>query len=236
MTGPAPLTAPLGDQGLPGWLRPLAAAVQEVPAERLSPIRPPLPGTAGVRESAVLVLFGEGEHGPDLLITERSHDLRSHAGQPAFPGGEVDPQDEGPISAALREAAEETGVDPAGVQVFAVLPELYLPPARFLVTPVLGWWFRPVPVHVVNPAEVASVHRVPLATLADPANRLLLRHPSGYVGEAFSVVNLLVWGFTAGIIARLVELGGWERSWDRNRVQDLPEDIRRTTGYRAWNQ
>ena len=65
--------------------------------------------------------------------------------------------------------------------------------------------------------------RVPLAALADPANRLRVRHPSGYVGPAFVVAGLLVWGFTGGILSALLDLGGWARPWDTNRTLGLGE-------------
>src|SRR5690606_3840127 len=86
-----------------------------------------LPPPSGGRPSAVLVLFGEGERGPELLLQQRASSLRAHAGQPSFPGGAVDPEDgdpegEGPLRTALREAREETGLDPAGVRIFATLP------------------------------------------------------------------------------------------------------------------
>ena len=67
-----------------------------------SRFRPP---PEGGRQSAVLMLFGDGPEGPELLFIERAWTLRSHAGQPAFPGGALDPEDEGPVAAALREAA-----------------------------------------------------------------------------------------------------------------------------------
>jgi hypothetical protein len=137
----------------------------------------------------------------------------------------VDPGDDGVVEAALREAVEETGLDPAGVDVFGTLPALFLPVSDFVVTPVLGWWREPSPVGVVDPAEVASVHRVLLADLLDPANRFLVSHPSGYVGAAFGVGDLLVWGFTAGLLDRLLRLAGWERPWDRTRVEELPADL-----------
>jgi 8-oxo-dGTP pyrophosphatase MutT (NUDIX family) len=212
---------------LPAWLRPLAAAAVDVRPEQLSRFLPP---AEGGRESAVLMLFGErapgtGWDGADVLLIERAHDLRSHAGQVAFPGGAVDPGDDGVVEAALREAVEETGLDPAGVDVFGTLPALFLPVSDFVVTPVLGWWREPSPVGVVDPAEVASVHRVLLADLLDPANRFLVSHPSGYVGAAFGVGDLLVWGFTAGLLDRLLRLAGWERPWDRTRVEELPADL-----------
>ena len=215
---------------LPSWLRPLAEALPQVRAEQLSAFLPP---ESGGRRSAVLILFGEGPHGPDVLYIERAATLRSHAGQPAFPGGAQDEEDDGPVAAALREAAEEVGLDPAGVEVIGSLPDLFLPPSGFVVTPVVAWWRDPHDVHPVDQAEVAAVARVPLAELADPANRLRVTHPSGFLGPAFEVGGMLVWGFTAGLTDRLLALGGWERPWDTSRLRELdPETValaRRTT-------
>lgn len=208
----------------PDWLRPLVAAAQQASAGELS--RHGAPEGVRGRESAVLLLFGEAEGGePDVLLIERAHTLRSHAGQPAFPGGGVEPGDGGPVSAALREAAEETGLDPSGVHVLAVLPTLWLPPSSNLVTPVVGWWRVPTPVRVADPAEVASVHRVRLADLVNPDNRLLVHHPSGYLGPAFTVNGLVVWGFTAGILSAVLDAAGLSRPWDRSRVEPLAADV-----------
>jgi 8-oxo-dGTP pyrophosphatase MutT (NUDIX family) len=214
---------PATDGQVPGWLTSLAreAAEMAFPA----PMRPP-PG--GGRPSAVLILFGNGPAGPDLLLVQRSPLLRRHAGQPAFPGGAIDETDGGPVAAALREAAEEAGVDPSGVQVLEVLPELFIPRSGFSVTPVLAWWRHPAPVEPGDPAEITSVARVPIADLADPANRLMTRYPSGVAGPAFRVGGMLVWGFTAMIVDRLLAIGGWERPWDRGSAEDLPPDVLRT--------
>ncbi len=205
---------------LPQWLLPLAAACADLSSEDLTRFPPP---DEGGRDAAVLVLLGESKVGPDVLIIERAHDMRSHAGQPAFPGGAVDPDDAGAVAAALREAAEETGLDVNGVEVVAELPPLWLPPSGFVVTPVLGWWRAPSPVAVVDPAEVAAVHRVPIEELADPRNRWRVRHPSGWIGPAFGVRGLVVWGFTAGLLDRLMTLAGWAKPWDTTRLSDLPE-------------
>lgn len=221
---PAPVPVPeeidVSTDGLPGWLDPVLRALETVEAAKLSRFLPPEDG--GGRQAAVLILFGEGERGPELLLMERAGSLRSHAGQPSFPGGALDPQDgdpagAGPLRAALREAQEETGLDPRGVQVFGVLPKLYIPVSGFVVTPVLGWWRDPSPVAVVDPAETARVFTVPVADLTDPANRAMAVHPRGHTGPAFMVESALVWGFTAGVIDRILHYAGWERPWDVTR-------------------
>jgi 8-oxo-dGTP pyrophosphatase MutT (NUDIX family) len=207
-------TAP-GDA--PAWLTALAGAARQmtVPDE----LRPP---PHGGRPSAVLILFGAGPAGPDVLLIQRAPWLRSHAGQPAFPGGSIDPADNGPVGAALREAAEEARVDPAGVEVLTVLPDLYIPRSGFAVTPVLAWWRRPSLVGPGDPAEVSSVARVPVAELASPANRVIIRYPSGHDGPAFRAAGMLVWGFTALLVDRLLALGGWERPWRDGAAAEQP--------------
>jgi 8-oxo-dGTP pyrophosphatase MutT (NUDIX family) len=208
---------PRRDDDLPPYLQRLVDTADDLPLRH----RMPEP-SASARRSAVLILFGEGPGGPDLLLIEKSPHLRSHAGQPAFPGGGVDPGDDYPVGTALREAEEEAGVDPDGVRVVATLPELYLPPSDRLVVPVVAWWDDPREVSVGDPREVARVARVPLADLADPAHRFRIRHPSGYVGPAFGVADMVVWGFTAGLLDAILEATGLARPWDATDVRPLP--------------
>ncbi|MFI1828384.1 NUDIX hydrolase [Streptomyces sp. NPDC020412] len=222
--GPPAPDVTLSTSGLPPWLNPVVKVLDTVQGRQLSRFLPPESG--GGRQSAVLILFGEGAAGPELLLMERAGSLRSHAGQPAFPGGALDPEDgdpntTGPLRAALREAQEETGLDPAGVQLFGALPRLYIPVSSYVVTPVLGWWRTPSPVGAVDPAETARVFTVPVADLTDPANRATAVHPLGHNGPAFLVESALVWGFTAGVIDRIIHFAGWERPWDRTRQVPL---------------
>jgi len=208
--------------GLPEYLQRLIEQAEDLPLRHRMP-----QATATARRSAVLILFGEGPSGPDLLLIEKSAHLRSHAGQPAFPGGGVDPEDDFPVGTALREAWEEAGIDPSHVRVVATLQELFLPPSNRLVVPVVGWWDDPRDVAVGDPDEVARVARVPLAELVDPANRYRLRHPLGYVGPAFCVADMEVWGFTAGLLDAILEAAGLARPWDTSDVRPIsPERLR----------
>lgn len=222
MTGAGAVEAkPAAVSNLPGWLQPLASAAATITPSMLSHSLPAPPAAA--RTSAVLMLFGEQAHGPDLVLIERAHTLRSHPGQVAFPGGATDPDDDGPVATALREAHEEVGLDADGVDVIGVLPPLWVPPSNFAVTTVLGWWHTPGHVSAVDPVEVAAVLRVPVAELLDPDRRFTVRHPSGWRGPAFEVGNgLLLWGFTAGVVSRLFAHAGWERPWDESRERPLP--------------
>ena len=201
--------------GLPRWLEPIAQAVKGVKAKDLTQF---VPMQGRGTHSAVLVLFGEHK---DILIIERATDSSVHSGQPAFPGGRVEDFDQSASEAALREAHEETGVNPGGVTIFAQLPDLWIPVSDYVVSPVLGWWHESGKVGPRDAREVASVHRIPIADFVNPHNRVRIRHPSGYVGDAFEVNNLLVWGFTGGLLSTLFELSGWSVPWDRDRVREL---------------
>ncbi|CAN5395954.1 CoA pyrophosphatase [soil metagenome] len=201
--------------GLPDWLRPVEQAARAITVHDLT--RYMVPEDADARRSAVLMLFGEGEHGPDLLLTERAHTMRSHPGQVSFPGGRLD-DGETMVEAALREAWEETGLDPDAVEVFAELPELWLPPSNSAVVPILAWWRHPSPVWVRSPDEVHAVYRVPLSELRDATHRITVTGPSGWRSPGFLIGDdhdVILWGFTGGIIARLFEFLGW--------IDDLPD-------------
>lgn len=182
------------------------------------------------RRAGVLVLFGVLDAEPalhpcaavpadlDLLLVVRASGLRDHAGEIAFPGGGVEEQDTSIEATALREAWEETGLDPDGVQVLGRLPAVPTV-SRFEVTPVVGWWRDPSPVRVVDEGESAAVFRVPVADLVDPANRctsVLRRGSQVFRMPAFQLPQGLLWGFTAAIVAGLLDELGWSEPWDES--------------------
>jgi len=207
----------------PDWMRPLLDGVEKAEARDLSRFVPPPDGSG--RHSAVLILLSSRSDSVDdaeVVLLQRSATLRNHAGQVAFPGGAADPEDASSAATALREAEEEVGLKPDTVDVLAELPDLFLPVSSFVVTPVIAHWREPHPVGVVDTAEVAAVEVAPLAQLRDPANRFTVRHPRG-ISPGFEVAGLFVWGFTGGLIDRLLNLAGWELPWDRSRTRQLPQ-------------
>lgn len=200
-------------------------------------------GGLAVRKSAVLLLFGSLDAVPaatplgavppelDVLLLRRSTTLSHHPGQIAFPGGGVEPGDCSPFATAVREAAEETGLEPEGVTDLGPLTTALIPNSGNLVTPVLAWWHKASPL-VPDGTETADVFRVPVGELLDPARRgvSILNHsgtrftgPMFVLGPQFG--GHIVWGFTAMILSRLFDELGWTIPWDRSRVKSVTSSI-----------
>lgn len=229
----------------PAWLRPLVDNADKMPNayQRRLPadIRRMVTAanaeadiTGHQRDAAVLVLFsgppsqqaGDLPESADLLVTVRASTLRHHAGQAAFPGGAVDPGDSGPVATALREANEETGIDPRRVHPLTVLQKVFIAPSGFQVVPVLAYSEDPGPVGVVDPAETAVVARVPLRAFINPANRLMVYRDARsrrWAMPAFRLNEMLVWGFTAQVISAMLDVAGWAQPWDDTEVRGLDE-------------
>ena len=233
----------------PSWLRPLVDNIDEIPdayRRRLPPdVLAMVTGAWAEaakrssrrvdREAAVLVLFSGPESGPadgsipddaDLLLTVRASTLRDHAGQAAFPGGASDPTDDGPVSTALREAHEETGIDLSRVHPLATLARTFIAPSQFEVVPILAYSPDPGPVAVVDETETAIVSRVPVRAFINPANRLTVyRGDLGqrWAGPAFLLNQMLVWGFTGQVISAVLDVAGWAKPWDTDDVRELDD-------------
>ena len=167
----------------------------------------------GVPAAVLLALSPvDGKDDLDLVLVRRPDSMRTHAGQVGLPGGAVDPGDPDGIAAALREADEEVGLEPASVRVLGSLDRSYIPVSNFDVLPVVGLWDGRAPLRP-NPAEVAGILRPTLRQLADPANHGTmpleeLVGDAGLRGRApdlaspvFWVDGVIVWGFTAGLLS-----------------------------------
>jgi len=193
-----------------------------------------------VRKAAVLILLSEpgagtllaepaslASSGVDVVLTERSATLRSHPSQVAFPGGGLDPGERA-IDAALREANEEVGLNPALVKILGTLPPSQVNASSFDVTAVVGTWAGNERLSVVDPGEVASVHRVSIDELAAPENRFSATLPMGYRGPAFTADGLFIWGFTAHLLNDVLDLGGWAQPWDEYHEIEVPPRLWRS--------
>jgi 8-oxo-dGTP pyrophosphatase MutT (NUDIX family) len=158
------------------------------------------------RPAAVLAPIQERPDGDYLILTLRAENLSSHSGQVAFPGGSVDPGDDGPVATALRETEEEIGVDPGHVRVLGQLDQV-VAGYNFLVTPFVGlipypYEFRP------DPGETAAVFSVPVAALLRQEAltvdiRLSRRSEPIY---HFQYREWDIWGATARMVKQLLEL------------------------------
>lgn len=229
----------------PAWLKPLvdnADAVKKayrrrVPAELLAVVtaaNAKAAITGARRDAAVLALFsgppdsatGGLPDDADLLVTVRASTLRHHAGQAAFPGGAADPEDEGPIDTALREAKEETGIDTGRLQPLVTLEKMFIPPSGFHVVPVLAYSPDPGPVAVVDESETAIVARVPVRAFINPENRLMVYRKENtrrLAGPAFLLNEMLVWGFTGQVISAMLDVAGWSLPWNTDDVRELDD-------------
>lgn len=157
--------------------------------------------------AAVLLLLRDRPQGLTLLLTRRTESLRDHPGQIGFPGGRIDPEDTGPLGAALREAREELGVEPALIEVAGYLAA-HPVVTGFAVTPVVG--FLPADCTLQpDPGEVAEVFEVPLAFFADPGNLHTALWPVAAVELRVCEYRYgahRIWGATAGMIEKFINL------------------------------
>lgn len=181
----------------------------------------------GFRRAAVLMLFtptaqlaSAGQPAPpvalrdtDVFLVQRSPLLRHHPGQIALPGGSIDPGDDGPVAAALRETEEETGIAADQVEVLGELPPVLVPISSFVVTPVLGWAPAVRPAPVLETEEVLHTLRAPVDELIDPRARATV-WMGGHGSSGFRVPTGWVWGFTGNLLDHLFTQLGWTRDWD----------------------
>jgi 8-oxo-dGTP pyrophosphatase MutT (NUDIX family) len=171
----------------------------------LDPVMWEKAGVKATKPAAVLIPVVERSQ-PGVLLTQRTPDLSSHSGQIAFPGGKIDPTDETPLAAALREANEEIGLDARFVEPIGYL-DLYLTFSGFRIVPLLA---RVDPAYslTINPAEVSEAFEVPLDFLMHPGNHQRLKRDWKGIERQYYAMPFeqrYIWGVTAGILRNLYE-------------------------------
>jgi 8-oxo-dGTP pyrophosphatase MutT (NUDIX family) len=162
-------------------------------------------GVQPMRPAAVLIPVVDRPE-PGVILTQRTSHLPNHPGQIAFPGGSIDPGDESPCAAALREADEEIGLDSRLVQPIGYL-DLYLTFSGYRILPMVG---RVSPDYslTLNAHEVEDAFEVPLAFLMDAQNHALhSREWKGLMRRFYAMPygDRYIWGVTAGILRNLYE-------------------------------
>src|ERR1700722_349722 len=187
----------------PDWLAPMVAALQLATPHQLSTNDPPAESVGG-RQAAVLVLIsGSADTGPTVVLLRRARQLREHGGEVGFPGGGWEPGDASPVETALREAAEEIGVDPTGIDPLVMLPRLLIRASGFEVTAVIAYWRE---LSAIGPVDRAATEEVLGAALRDiaPAGRWSTLTVPDLDGSGPSILlsdSALVWGYTAELLA-----------------------------------
>jgi 8-oxo-dGTP pyrophosphatase MutT (NUDIX family) len=159
------------------------------------------------RRAAVLVPLIGSQAAPDILFFERTHDVMEHKGEICFPGGSVEPHDDGPVAAALREAHEELAVPPHAVQIIGLLDDVETRVSNFTITPVVGFIEGQL-VLEPDPLEVARIILVPLARLLEPgveATQVREHEGTRRLMYSYTFDGNRVWGATGRITRALVD-------------------------------
>lgn len=211
------------------------SADEQGPAEEHGPaeeLRAPAESSGTGRRSAVLVLVaGTDLQNAQLVLEERGHALRSQPGQFSLPGGKADPTDRDAVHTAMREAREETGLEPDAVSVLGSFAAIPMPWRAQRVTPVLAWAPRPPQLHVQDPIEVERLVWAPMVgagSLTDPRRRMRGILHGQPVGPVFDLPDgAFVWGFTAVILEQVLTGLGLDPVPLDAPVREIPVERRR---------
>jgi 8-oxo-dGTP pyrophosphatase MutT (NUDIX family) len=170
-------------------------------------LNPPSNDQSVIQSSVLFLLFVEDEKIKTIVI-RRPVTMKNHAGQIAFPGGKVEPDDIDIIETALRETKEEIGIGPENIQIIGKLSPIYLEISNFIINPVIGWC-KKNPEFLIDNTEVASVHILDIEELLKPETMIIqnVETLSGLLAvPGFSIDGLFIWGATSMIISEFIDV------------------------------
>lgn len=160
-----------------------------------------------MQSGVLLLIFQEGKS-KKLVLIRRPVTMKNHAGQIAFPGGKMEPQDNGIVETALRESKEEIGIAPEKVRVIGTLSPVYVQVSNFVIHPVVGW-YDSQPDFKMEATEVANVHIISIEDMLLPSSLTIhnVETLSGLLSvPGFSIDGLFIWGATAMILTEFLEI------------------------------
>lgn len=163
---------------------------------------PPVASDGSLTAAVLVPLYEDGDD-LRLVLTRRPDDMRTHAGDVVFPGGMIDPGDEGPVGAALREAWEEVGIPPDKVEILGGLEPVTTRSADMWIAPVVARIRRPAELRP-EPGEVAAIIEPTIAQLLDDGN-WVSRDWHGRTMWFHEFPEGILWGATATMVRRLLE-------------------------------
>jgi 8-oxo-dGTP pyrophosphatase MutT (NUDIX family) len=179
----------------PDWVNPIQDRVRLSASTNRDP-----PDLGQLKRAAVLVLLVDSDEGPLVVLTERAATLRNYPGVLVFPGGSAEPGDRSPSATALREAAEEIGIDPDTIHVIGEFPSRALPATGFVVTPVVGWCDVFASNVESSPGEVAATVQIPLQEFVGRSKRVWRAANADANSAEFTIDGMAVGALTGSVI------------------------------------
>lgn len=160
-----------------------------------------------VQSSVILLLFPDDKN-IKIVVIHRPKTMKNHAGQIAFPGGKVEPEDSGFIATALRETYEEIGVPPSEIEILGILTPIFVQVSNFVINPVVGWC-KSKPNFTLDCSEIENLYAFNIEELksADCIHSRNMETISGMLEvPGFSIDGLFIWGATAMILSEFIEV------------------------------
>lgn len=160
-----------------------------------------------VKHSSILILLFYYKNVLYTCLTKRPENMKYHAGQISFPGGQIEEKDQNAIYAALREANEEIGIIPEEIDILNKLTSIFIDVSKFIIYPIVGWSEK-LPNFKINHNEVSRIILLPLSDKKSVTKEIIEKKTSyGYIKvPCYKYKNDIIWGATAMILSELFDI------------------------------